>query len=169
MAALIDGQSDEKVVTAGQVYRLPSWSVATVRKDKSIPSDSFGFANQVMAAPLIAIKLVGFAEPAPSKSRPESKCVLLLMLIAMPVFIDHVLPPGSMSIYRPRPQIALWFQRDIETSTMIALSTSAANVVEMEDATQTISYNAKGEWTDEEGIVKLKVDYFKTTPAWVQE
>jgi len=69
MVALIDGQSDEREVKFGQVYRLPNWSSATVRKDSKIPKDSFGFTSNVMAAPLIAIKIIGMKEPAPSKSR----------------------------------------------------------------------------------------------------
>ena len=92
-----------------------------------------------------------------------------MTIYSLLVFIDHVLPPGSLSIYRPSPRVAVWFQRDIDNSTMVILSTAAVNVVDMEEGTKTVIYSDGGEWKDEDDIVKLKVNYFKTTPGLAHE
>jgi hypothetical protein len=69
--------------------------------------------------------------------------------------------PGRDSLI-PLPSVALWFQRNIKTSTMMSLDLSETCVLNLaEDHDRSVLYNDEGHWV----IPGKFVDYTKTVPA----
>jgi len=69
----------------------------------------------------------------------------------------------------PIKKIAVWFQQNIKTSTMIVVDKSYVHVMDFTNATeQTTTYTDEGTWVDGNGNGKASkpIDYTKVVPAY---
>ena len=73
-------------------------------------------------------------------------------------------------MFQPKAQVAVWFQRELETSTMIVFSAINAHVIDMSDVKKfETTYNDQGQWNDKDSLEFKKVNYFlNDPPAYIE-
>ena len=84
-------------------------------------------------------------------------------------YISPVEVPG-VAQFTPVIKIAIWFQQNIKTSTMIVLDKSFVHIMDFTHTTQqTTTYTDEGTWVDGNGIASKAIDYTKVIPAFTGE
>jgi hypothetical protein len=82
------------------------------------------------------------------------------------VYISPVEVPG-VAQFTPINKIAIWFQQNIKTSTMIVVDKSYVHLMDFTHATQqTTTYTDEGTWVDGNGKASKAIDYTKIVPAY---
>ena len=125
--AKITVTTDALPIKFGQAFILPDWAHPVVADDKGAPNNGFIFRNTPPAAAVIY-------EMAQGKSTP--------------VYItpEAILPPNSAESLTPLISVAVWFQRDVSTGTMIDSASVQPFMVPMTTTTMTVEYNVDGKW-----------------------
>ena len=81
------------------------------------------------------------------------------------VYMGPLTVPETISIFSPVPKVAVWFQTNVEASTMIVLSTTLTHIVDLTtERSRTTTYHQDGSWTDSSDT---SIDFTKVTPAFV--
>jgi len=121
---------------------------------------------------------VDLSQHSGSWPRPCSQCVFLHALWVRHqishlylVYISPIEVPG-VAQFTPVNKIAVWFQQNITTSTMIVVDISHVHIMDFTNATkQTTTYTDEGTWVDGNGNGKASkpIDYTKVVPAYTGE
>ncbi|KAJ4319548.1 hypothetical protein N0V84_006278 [Fusarium piperis] len=116
-------------INLGQTYTLPQdFTNGTVNNDPSAPQDGFRFFNEAGSAAAIIYKRINGQNA--------------------PIYISAMapLPPGTEDI-TPLSRVAVWFQRDVETSVMVSELHGASREMEMSWMTEAnLEYTGSGVW-----------------------
>jgi hypothetical protein len=168
---VVGGSSVARDIKFGQRYNLPNWTTSSVVEDPEAPAHGFAFNNGVQASCVIALKQLS-ADGQTSKNVPSEFSHPLPMfhldtiahpkLLLRTVFISpSPNVPGRSSLV-PLPAVALWFQRDIKTATMMSLDLSLTCQIDLAGRSeQSVLYNDEGHWV----FPGKFVDYTKAAPA----
>jgi len=144
------GTSETLPMVFGQVYELDSWAdPPSVNSSFPVPGNALGLSTgQGVDASAIVSLVIDNVGPDPT-----------------PVYVSPIEIPLSQTTFTPIAKIALWFQQNIETSTMIVLSTSKAHIMDFTvQQTKSTTYNSDGTWSDGKSA---KLDYTRLVPAFV--
>ncbi|KZZ89164.1 hypothetical protein AAL_07812 [Moelleriella libera RCEF 2490] len=127
-AAKIEGTAGAKDIGTGQTYNIQTWTKTQVYTDsQNVNENSFGFANSIPCSIMLSMK-------------DGSKFV--------PVYISPETEAPGMSTLTPIPKVVFWFQKLVESSTMIVNFVGANwTVTPIAGHTSTISYNKQGVWS----------------------
>ena len=125
-------------ITFGQSFLLKDWAHPSVQDDPQAPNNGFIF-----------------------KTTPRSAAVLYQTIQGenRPVYItpEGLLPPNSTEILIPQRSVAVWFQRDVSSGTMIDVAAQQPLVIPMTSETVNVEYDRDGKWH----IITDAIDYTK--------
>jgi len=149
--AVEKGRAPALPIDFGQVYELKSWSSEPVVNTSSVvPTNALGLqtGTGVDAAAVISLNIANISPTDPS-----------------PIYISPIEIPNSLSTFTPIVKVALWFQQNISTSTMIVLSVSQAHVMDFTNQqTRITTYKNDGTWQDGSS---RKINYTQIAPAYL--
>ena len=134
--AKITVSTDPLPIKFGQALKLHDWAHPIVADDIGAPDNGFLFRTTPPAAVVLYQTVQGRSTPI--YITPES-----------------LLPPRSTESLIPLDSVAIWFQRDGRTATMIDSASVNPFVVPMTTRTMTAEYNAEGKWI----ITSESIDY----------
>jgi len=147
------GRAPALPIEFGQVYDLESWSEEPVVNSSSIvPPNAFDFKTGpgVDAAAVISLSIPNVSATDPS-----------------PIYISPIEIPVSTTTFTPVVKVGLWFQQDLDTSTMIVVSVSQLHIIDFTSQQSRITtYQDDGTWQDG---ASRKIDYTQVVPAYLGE
>jgi hypothetical protein len=128
LIAKISVATKEKRIEYGEGLYLLTWANTFIKKGGGAPKNGFLFHNVPEAAAVLYQEIGG---------------------VATPVYItpEDILPPNTTEVLVPKIEIAVWFQRKVETGTMVDSALTDAYTIPMETTTVKASYNAAGAWS----------------------
>ncbi|KAJ4289058.1 hypothetical protein N0V90_011400 [Kalmusia sp. IMI 367209] len=126
--ATISVATSNKTINYGEGFYLLNWATTSIKKGGSAPKNGFLFHNVPEAAAILYQEIQG---------------------VATPVYItpEDILPPNTTEILVPKLEVAVWFQRQVTTGTMVDSALTDAFTIPMETANVSGSYNAAGAWS----------------------
>lgn len=125
--ATISVATNNKTINYGEGFYLKDWATTSIRKGGGAPKNGFLFHNGPEAAAILYQEIDG---------------------VATPVYItpEAILPPNTTEVLVPQLEVAVWFQRQVETGTMVDSALTDAFTIPMDTPNVSGGYNAKGEW-----------------------
>ena len=143
-SAKIDLATEARQIKPGRSATVQSYTDFETQSDDSrAPKDSFLFSTSISTASVLIQKING-------KNRP--------------IYITpggSLLPAESTETLRPIPRIALWFQRDLETGTMMDAALRSSFILSTYEHDLAVHYDDKGRWH----LISHGVDYTKGRSA----
>jgi hypothetical protein len=111
----------------GEGFYLNDWATTSIKKGGGAPKNGFLFHTVPQAAAILYQDIAG---------------------VATPVYItpEDILPPNTTEVLVPKLEVAVWFQKKVETGTMIDSAITDAFTIAMETAKVSAGYDAAGAW-----------------------
>ncbi|KAF9535301.1 hypothetical protein CPB83DRAFT_901053 [Crepidotus variabilis] len=153
-SATAQGNAPTLPITYGEAYHLPDWTdPPSVGNSTVAPAAGFAFINGVQASVVVAL------QNGPTVGGNSAGANSPFYISPSPDI------PGTDTL-TPVTEVALWFQRDIVTTTMIDLDMSTVHVMNLTgQTTVATTYTDSFQWQDDPSKV---VDYTKVAPAAVK-
>ena len=118
-------------ITFGEKYAVDkSWLDRSASNSALAPDNGFLFQNlNTPAAAVVAQKINGEVTP----------------IYISPVLLAPSGPTGGDKLL-PTPSVAVWFQMDVDTGTMVDEDVTDQYIIKMEGATARATFSKSGEW-----------------------
>ena len=134
--AQIEISTDAIPIKFGQSFILKDWAHPSVQDDPQAPTNGFLFETTPRSAAVLYQTVQG--ETRPVYITPES-----------------LLPPSATETLIPQISVAVWFQRDVSTGTMIDTAALQPLIIPMTTTTMSVEYDSEGKWI----ISTQNIDY----------
>lgn len=127
-AATISISTNAETIDYGEGFYLLDWANTSIKKGGGAPKNGFLFHTVPEAAAILFQDING---------------------VATPVYItpEQILPPNTTEVLVPKIDVAVWFERKVETGTMIDSALTDAFIIPMVTASVKASYDAAGSWS----------------------